>query len=235
MSNYNTIAEVKAFKDGDGNVYDVSSFTDDEIQAASDEAEDLIERVTNSKFGPFTEVWILDSDNDKALMFPPAIPYPLITVTSVELLNSTGGVEDTLTENTDFINRGHYLFAGPLEPTNLRRIVSGTTIWAAGLRRYKITGSWGMASVPPAIKRILNLLAIETLKPGATDITSSDIRSWKLGDFAIAFRNIGGDRTSKDLTGFQEIDRVLRRYINYSDLVFNHDRYAYLQSSVYAG
>lgn len=237
MSFYVTLDELKQTKDQNGNVYDLSMFTDEELQSMLDAAEEQIQKVTGNVFGPFEETWHIDGSGEDVLMFPPAITYPLLEIDSVEEIDLDGAVIETLIEGTDIINNAHYLrinFSRTWEPR--RRVAINGVPFVKGLRNYKVVGTWGMWETPAIVKKAIALLAIEMLMPGTTYAGDGNVESFRLGDYAVKFGNSQYDKTyRKHLTGHPLLDAWLRPYVNYSTLVFNHVEFADLIDSTYVG
>jgi len=240
MSNYVSLAELKAFKDENGDVYDLSGFSDPELQEALDSVEENLELITGNKFGPFTETWVLDGSGESGLSLPPAISYECIEVSELVAINENGETLETLVENKDFINRKHILIKGPVGSVpSVRRMVSlGGLLWEKGLRNYKLTGTFGMASTPATIKRLVSALTVDTVRPGYVSyLTGGNVASFRLGDYAVSYRGTssGVDYSHKNLTGIPYVDNLLKRYVKYSSLFMNSTESAYLVGSAYAG
>jgi hypothetical protein len=226
MSNYVSIAEFRAFKGRDGTAIPVSSFSDSEIQAALNQTEEIFERVTQNRFGAFSEVWQIDGARDNTLTFPPAIMYPLLSITKVEELEWNDGVISTaydLVENEDYTNCHHYLSPIPTGPHSRRRriVALGGYVFVPGQRNYQVTGVWGMLTTPLEIKRAICLYAFELLLPGQSGMAPAGVGSYSIGDFSISFMNNSRLAKGNSLTGFLEIDRILSRYVSMASLFLN--------------
>jgi len=235
MSDYVSVLEFRSFKDKNGDLYNLAGFTDIELQSFLAGAEELITRITHNKFASYNESWLVDGTGDPALIFTPRITYPLLSVTRVEELDSGFSINDTFVEDVDFVNRGHYLLAGRsgVDPYSPRvEILSLGNYWSKGLKNYRVVGIWGMGETPEIIKRVIKLLAMEMLSPGVTQLSSSDVESFRLGDYAVKYRaNSKAVEWSSRMTGFPELDRLIMPFISYAGMIMNSTEYSYLESS----
>lgn len=218
MSNYATIAEVKAFK-VDGAVSGVASnYTDGEIQTELDLVEEIIEVICNDIFYTKTETNYFDGNGLVKLYFFPEIPYRLISITSCKDYDIDGTtLLDTYVENSDFKKYHYYLetaraYAGD---SPRRRFGSGG-VWPKGQKNIAIAGTWGRSAVPAAIKRATLLLTLERLSPGFCELSPTDVKQGAWDDFTITFS--GREFEVGQSTGFVQVDMLLIKYVNYVDL-----------------
>ena len=102
MGNYATVSDVQAFKI-DGSVIDLTSYTNDEIEAEIGFAENLIEEICEDVFYSKTQTLTFDGTGNVKLFFFPKVKIRLLTVTSLKELDLDGTtVLDTFDENIDF-------------------------------------------------------------------------------------------------------------------------------------
>lgn len=229
MSNIVTVAELKAFKQPSGAVYNISTggkgFSDDEIQTAIDDAEELVEKITHQRWYPSTETWYLNGFDSKYLRFPPTINYPLLVVTELLEIDSDENTVDTWVENDDFVNHKHYLLAVENNDTERTGTVVTGGYFPEGIRNFKLAGIWGTASCPKTVERVTKLLALEILSPGITHLSRSEIATKSWPDYTVTYR--GGGTPSAGGTGFMELDRLLHRYVNFAGMMLHDEMQAY--------
>lgn len=229
MGNYASNADVSGFK-LDGSTVDLTQYSSAEITAEIDFAENLIEEVCEDIFYAKTVTHTFDGTGNVKLFFMPKIKYRLLTVTSLKELDLDGStVLDTFTENVDFKRYPFYVETSRyIEGDSPRRRFGTGGVWASGQNNIQIAGTWGRSAVPAEIKRATILLTLERLKPGSTNQTPGDVRSIGWDDFRISFKSSGPANTYSE-TGLNEVDRILRRYLNDVDLFlsvpFNKTKY----------
>lgn len=238
MSNVVTVAELKAFKKPDGTTYNISTggkgFTDDEIQLAINEAEELVEKITHQRWYSSVETWYLCGFDSKFLRFTPTIEYPLLVVTSLLEVDEDDNTVDTWVENTDFVNQKHYLLAIETDDNDRIGTITAQGSFPEGIRNFKLAGIWGTESCPKAVERVMKLMALESLSPGITYLSRSEISSKSWPDYSVTYR--GGGQPSAGGTGFMELDRILHRYVNLAGLMLHDEMRAYpLEQAAIAG
>lgn len=217
MGNYVTVAEVKTFKYNGTNVVPAGCYSDAELENEIALAEAMIERITNDIFYSKTETNTFDGNGKYALFFAPRIPYKLLTVTSCKDIDINGQVLETFVENDDFVKYPHYLQTAVWESGDRpRRGIFRGGKWPTGQKNIVVAGTWGASTTPIEIKRAALLLTLQALKPGSVGLTTRDIVQASWPDFTVSFRQAG--YAAGDQTGFAEIDRILSRYVNYSDM-----------------
>lgn len=227
MSNYVTVAQLRAFKKSDGSLYDFTGFTDGDLQTALDESEELIEKVCHTRFYRATETWYFNGDDSKFLRFTPSVMYPVYTVSELLEVDADGDTVDTWVENEDFVVQPHYLLAVSADEGERVRSLTGRGYFPVGVRNFKITGLWGN-STPDTIRRVTKLLSLETLKPGVTSLKSGELQSESWPDYSVTYRYQSPSSVVATLgTGFTEIDRLLARYVNHAGLVMQHPHLAF--------
>lgn len=218
MGNYASNADVAGFK-VDGSTIDLTQYTSAEITAEIAFAESLIEEICEDIFYAKTATHTFDGTGNVKLFFMPKIKYRLISVTTLKELDLDGStVLDTFTENVDFKTYPFYVETSRyIEGDSPRRRFGTGGVWPSGQNNIQIEGTWGSTEVPAEIKRATILLTLEKLKPGLTNQTPGDVRSIGWDDFRISFKASGASNTYSE-TGLNDVDRILRRYINDVDL-----------------
>jgi len=219
MSNYVAVAELKACKIG-GEVVDLSMFTDAEIQAALDEAEEMIERLLGDWFYAKAVTQLIDGNGLYELYFFPEIPAKCLSLTSIKEVDVDGStVLFTYTENDDFTKYDHYIrmfhLAQGYESPRVRSFQGGR--WPRGERNIQIVGSFGWTTTPAAIVKATKYLALESLLPGSTNLASQDTSQASWPDFTVTFRGDSG-RDGVYTTGYPEVDRWIQPYLNVVDM-----------------
>ncbi len=219
MSNYVTIAELKACKIG-GEIVDLSMFTDAEIQAALDEAEAMIEYLLGDWFYPKSVTQLIDGNGEYELYFFPLIPARCISLTSVLEVDVDGStVLTTYTEDEDFKLYTHYIrmfhLSGDIDSPRVQIFRGGR--WPRGEQNIQVIGSFGWADAPPMIIKATKYLALESLLPGSTNTARQDVSQASWPDFTITFRGDTG-QGGAFTTGYPEIDRWLQPYLNVVDM-----------------
>jgi len=224
-ANYTTVAEVKAYVI-DGSVVDLSAFTDDQICNAILMSEAMVESITNDIFYLKSEAVIVDGTGYTSLWFYPTTPYRVVTITSVEQLYTNRTTQSSYTENTAYIKYAYYL---TLDGWTIRTTRSDDSwgngvkgVWTRGNKNYKITATWGRTTTPVEITDVVIKLTLEKLVHGSTGMStgaSGGVSSAEWDDFTITMSGESEWSLGKD-TGYVEVDRVLRRYINYVDMFY---------------
>ena len=221
MSNYLTLSELKGWKVS-GVVVDLTDFTDPELQEFIDLAEADIENITNDIFYSLTATYRFDGNGKYALYYcrtPQSgggmVNYRNLSITSLKLVDLDGTEEDELTEDDDFVVFPFYVelsreFNGSGSWRGRRFNTHGT--WPRGQRNIEIVGTWGWSSTPPGIKRATALLALEAGIPGSTGLPNPNVKQHTWPDLSITYR--GGNNYGSD-TGYADVDRILKRYINH--------------------
>tara|TARA_A100000172_G_C3043042_1_gene111257 strand:- start:2866 stop:3573 length:708 start_codon:yes stop_codon:yes gene_type:complete len=218
MGNYAVNADVTGHKIN-GKTIDLSQFTSSEITAEIAIVEEIIEGICEDIFHAKTETLYFNGNGRTKIFFFPKTKTRLISVTSVKELDLDGStVLDTFVANDDYKAYPFYLetsrsFSGD---SPRRRFGSGG-VWPKGQNNIQIVASWGHATTPADIKRATILLTLESLKPGSTQQTPSNIMQTGWNDFQITFKT-GGNVVGGHNTGFVEIDRMLMRHYNDVDL-----------------
>lgn len=216
-SNYLTVAALQASKDKDGTVIDTSSYTDAELLTKIQEIEEMVERITNDRFYSFDATYYFDGNGKTMLFFAPEVPYKLLSVTSVKDIDVDGDVIETMTENDDYVAYGHNLEVVLAWPEDSpRRGTFRGGIWPKGQNNIQVVGSWGWSSTPKEIIRAVTLLCQERVVPGSTGMKKTGIESIAWDDYSVKMGSAAPD--SGVLTGFDEVDRILERYMNWTSL-----------------
>ena len=173
-------------------------------QAAIDRAEQLIESITQDYF--YAKALVIYRDgNGKDKLFLGMIPHVLsvteILISGIELATSW------YTFDIDSVYLDPEALPGSGEDAELMlRLKHKTRLFPKGMGNVKITGTYGWAACPVAVKRAAVILCRyendETLYTKYDDLVSD-----KLGDASY------GRGQKKFLTGVQEADRLIRNYI----------------------
>jgi hypothetical protein len=216
MGNYATIAEVRAYKIS-GVAALTATYSDGEVEAAIGLSESIIENICEDIFYVITAVYKFDGTGQIKLFFPPLVKYSLLSITYVKDIDIDGTtVINTFDLGTDYINYPHHIETALAWPGDSpRRGVFRGGVWPRGQKNIHVSGTWGRTTVPAEIKEATILLTLEKLQPGSSKMTSYGIDSAKWDDFEIQYK---GSVKNSELSGFAEIDRILKRFINYSDL-----------------
>lgn len=166
----------------------------DEIQAALDAAQELVENYTGHKFCPEDTCKYFDGTGKSTLFLTDGTILPLTSLDSVEV----GGVDVPV---ADIHLENHTL-----------RYKDGTC-WPCGDRNIKVCGTFGKP-LPLPIKTVILTLALETLQPGAAGLQAVGVKRSSWADFTVEYQV---DKTFFNLrktTGFYELDQVLESYTN---------------------
>jgi len=225
MSHLVTVAQLRAYKRSNGEIYALSAFSDAELQACLDEAEELVEKITGTRYWESNETWYLDGQDSHYLRFTPIIGYPLLSATELLEVDENGAEIEEWVENEDFVNNGHYLLAVDVDDSARVGTIVSNGYFPAGVKNFKLTGVWGecrTADVPEALKRVIKLLALETVAPGLTGASKSDVQSEEWPDYKVSYRS--GSEKVATATGFKELDRILHRYTA-GAAMFLHDEH----------
>lgn len=173
-------------------------------QEIVDRAEQLVEMVTHDHFYSLAFVKYFNG-NGKDKLFLGFIP-DILSVTEI-LLSGITLSASWWTYNSDSVYLDPEAATGDDLPELLLRLKYSRRIFPKGMGNVKITGTYGWASCPVAIKRATIILC--RFENDATLYTSyDDLNSEKLGDQ----QSVRGDM-KKYLTGVQEADRLVHKYI----------------------
>lgn len=118
------------------------------------------------------------------------------TLTSVQILNSDGQVEATLTLNTDFV----YYPYNETTPNALKLLSGGQYgSWPARARSVAITGKFGYSSPPAAVKIAAVKLAAKMINEG---LKGGEVKAETLGSYSVTYKDL--DESAVSL-GIKEI------------------------------
>ncbi len=217
MGNYLTVSNLRSTVFPGGKIVDFSNYTNSQLETIIGRVETLIERITNDIFYPKTETYFFDGSGKPELYFTPLVPYKLLTLTSAqEVDDDPTKVLDTLTENKEFKKFPHALVMFSDYDTRRKKVLRGEW-FVKGLKNYKLTGVWGNLETPKEIEYVTALLAGREIDPTTVQLSPSNVKRIDWPDFEIEFRSDASAEVYKQSTGFLEIDRILARYINYSN------------------
>lgn len=110
------------------------------------------------------------------------------SVTSVELLDTEGDVQDTLVENDDFWV--YPLNTTPKNELRLNPYGDYASFPYIGSRKVKVTGSFGVGiTVPPDIEMVATQMVADIIRQ--TSGEAKGIKSETLGDRSVVYDSIG--------------------------------------------
>jgi len=203
-----------------GDLIDFCDYTDAEIDDEISVAEALIERITGDIFYNKAATLSFDGNGLTRLFFLPEHPYKLLTIVSVKDFDVDGTtLLDTYVEGTDFVVYDYYLeTALSFSGESPRRRFGTGGVWPKGQKNIAIEGTWGVTSVPAAIKKVAKLLTAESLIKGITSLQAGDAQEIEWEDFTVKFKGGTGSDDHGRATGFYELDRILVNYINYAPM-----------------
>lgn len=184
-----------------------SGSSETERQEVIDRAEQLIEKITRDYF--YTKTFEVYRDgNGKDKLFLKFIPH-VLSVTEIKLSGVVLGA-DWYTFDINSVYLDPEAATGDDYPELLLRLKYKTRLFPKGQGNVKITGTYGWASCPVAIKRAAIMLCRYENDNTLYSVHSSDLKSEKIGDYSYTM----SDKTSsKDTTGIDEIDKLLKNYI----------------------
>lgn len=141
-----------------------------------------IENYTGRTFESSEQTKYYDGDGTRKLNID-----PVITITTLQTLNTDGTVDATLTEGhaNDFL-----LYPLNDSPKYIIELVLSASIasFPAGMRRVKITGDFGQtSSAPENVKLAATMLVGKIIKEG---IKGGESSSESLGDFSITYQKV---------------------------------------------
>lgn len=206
-----TATEVREFKIA-GSIVDLTAYSDDEIEEAIIQAQDLITLITKRTF-ELSDTGVakrFNGDATSELCVVPTYPGKIHSVSAVALLD---GDDVIYTYNADdYVVRPFSILLreGPLS-VRIASSVSGQ--WPRGLDNIRITGQWG-ETCPAAVKRAVKALTLETLIPGSSGYTGDSIKREKWEDYEVEYLLDKGVTS----TGFVAIDQLLAPYVVSSSL-----------------
>jgi hypothetical protein len=212
---YATASEVRAFKVR-GTVVDLAAYTNAEIEDALNLASRMVDSICGDIFYTKSTMHSFDGNGLSELFFPPDVPYPAITATSVKNVDIDGTVLDTYVEGTDFVLYPYHIQVALAycDDTPRRRVARGG-FWPRGQQNIQVAGTWGRLTVPVEIKHATLLLTLERLKPGSSGASLGGVKQIVWNDFTVTF---SGDYLTGQQTGLRDVDMLLARHINYSSL-----------------
>jgi hypothetical protein len=199
---------------------DLGSYSDDNISAFIDQAEELIEKVTSNKFYTEAATRYFDGNGKRRLFFQPVTSLRLQSITSCNIVDPTDNdtVHTTLTENTEyFLDPQGYYVELPLYLQEQARTWLGYGVWPEGTRNVKIVGTWGETSVPESIKWAAALLVARRIDPDFSGLDDATKTSEKWSDYSVTYAKPRS--TGSGFTGVRQVDEILRLYRNKHTMV----------------
>lgn len=193
----------------------LGSHSDAEVLEMIQRAEALVEQHTKKVFYAATATKYFDGNGQRVLLFIQRTTSPLISITgnTVYIIDPTMSDEviDSAVLNTDFFlsPEGDYLELCSESEVDPRSPLSRGT-WPRGTRNIKITGSWGIASVPPGIKRAAVLLVAHEVDPNYAGLLTAQETEWS-GD--VRTRHVTTAERKAVLTGIPAVDLYLRGHV----------------------
>lgn len=172
------------------------------VQAAIDAAGDWIDQYCGRTFEPIgSQARVFDSEGGTYVSIDPAR-----TITSVEILDAYGDVSSTL--GADDYRTWPYQDSLNGEPRPATRLIltpgSGIGRWPDGDGRVRVTGTWGYASVPGAIKQACTILVSRWIEKG---LKGGKLSAETLGDLKLDFQEI---QDSADVHGVYQLLSLYR-------------------------
>lgn len=206
-----------------GTALSYGSYSDADLNTEIAIAEALIDRYCGTYFDSREGTLYLNGTGNHYLPLHPYISAPLISITSLTLLDADGVTAlQTLTEGTDF-----FVNAWSLEKPLDRFKATGQALagqddrshWIRGFRRYKLVGTFGSSIVPSSVKKATAFLAMEGLFPGVTGMSKSGVfmQRWEDHTEQLAMGNAPPLRPG-ETTGFDLTDRLLEGYVTHPNL-----------------
>jgi len=184
-----------------------SGASEAERQEIIDRAEQLIENITHDYF--YAKAFAVYRDgNGKDKLFLKFIPY-VLSVSEIKLFGIVLGT-GWYTFNIDSVYLDPEAVTGDEYPELLFRLRYETNLFPKGMGNVKITGTYGWASCPVAIKRAAIMLCRYENDETLYTVHSGDIKSEKLGDYSYTlFDNV----SASGFTGIDAVDKLLKNYI----------------------
>lgn len=213
MPNYVTVAEMKLVK-YDGELIDLSAYSDPEIEDKIDLAEAIVESICGDIFYVQTATYLFDGNGLTKLFFQPSVPYECLSITSFQNVDLDGTtVLDTYVEGTDYKRYPYYIeTAQAYDADSPRRLFGTGGTWPRGQKNLKIAGTWGRSEVPLEVKEAVKILAAERLKPGFFNLPPLGVAQSVWDDFTISFKSAV---TVGQSSGYDEVDLLLKDHVNY--------------------
>jgi len=234
MSNYTTIAEVKAFRPpGSTAAFNFDDWDDADIQKLIDEIEVMFENCLNDFFHKKTAVTIFADGKGRDQLFlaqDADFPHRILSITSVDDMNfERTNVRNAYVQGVDYRVEQNYLQANNDQPLTRRDAVVGNLrLWPFGDKNIRIIGDFGYDPVPLNITKAVNWYTLVRMfgegsvgfaasfgEGGATEEEWEDYRS-KIGQSADLIKSKRDG--APYITGYTEIDQLLAPFINYLDL-----------------
>jgi hypothetical protein len=142
-----------------------------------------IDNYTGTTFESSNQIYYFDVTDKESRVFVD----DLVSINTLELLDTNGDVTDTLTENTDF-----WLY--PLNRTTKNEIrlnpYGKYSIFPySGSRKIKINGNFGVsATVPKDIEMVATQMVGDIIKQSSSEAKSK--KSETLGEYSVTFESV---------------------------------------------
>ena len=170
-------------------------------QSQSDEVDNWIiavsnwiENYTGRTFEASTETKYFDGSGSRELYID-----SVISITTLQTLNTDGTVSTTLTEGHD---DDYLLYPLNESPKHIIKLVisSSIAVFPSGLKRVKITGNFGQASsVPADVELAATMLVGKIIGKG---LKGGETKGQSLGDFSVSYEDVN---ESADSLGIKNI------------------------------
>jgi len=131
------------------------------------------------------------------------------TLTSIEILDEDGNVEDSTSDSTDWFT----IPANEKPKTAVKlnpRGQSMRTIFPVGTQNIKLHGDFGYeSSVPKAVEMAATMLVAELVKNH--DQQAGDVKSESLGDYSVTYADI--DKIATELNATKLLEQFKRAWV----------------------
>lgn len=212
MGNYATATELRQFQHA-GQCVDLQLFSDAQLDAEIDLAEEQVEQFTGATFYTQSLTLLFDGNGLETLLFYDVVELPNISVSSVTEIEPDGTLIDTLVENDDYVRYEDRLEIVDCIDRTMRHRVRAYARWPRGQKNIKVVGVWGYSAVPKAVKRATLLLAAQKIQPSVVGLTKTGLRRVEFPDYQVEFGRGLADSTLGETTGYQETDELLIPHI----------------------
>ena len=126
-----------------------------------------------------------------------------VSLDTVQILEpNSDDVMDTLTEGKeeDYIV---YPYNSAPYFRLIMTALSSTAVWSTGIKRIKITGTWGRANVPKDIELAATMLLAGVVEKG---LKGGSVQSESLGDYSVTFKMVD------DISSVMGVKEILEKY-----------------------
>jgi len=195
-----------------------AAWTDAEVLSLIEEMEDWVDELTNDKWDSNSRAYVFDGTGQKYLFLTEKTRLRCLSVTNVVYRSDYADSFDsdgTTCDSDSYIRYNHLLVRVSTNETT--RLITEEGVWERGRQNYRVTGTWGHASVPVAIKRAVVLLVRERITPGSS-MSEAPLAEEQWADYRYRLREASATSDSKKgvpiLSGYPAVDRLLMRHRN---------------------